>query len=101
MNFSTEKREEIVKYLQMLVREIDRTLEEIEEKKDALYMLDMVIKGEIEVEDEDLVKKLKTKKDRDDARKKLEDDIRQIQEEFGIIDTLFTSIFEELRKRFG
>ena len=101
MNFSTEKREEIVKYLQMLVREIDRTLEEIEEKKDALYMLDMVIKGEIEVEDEDLAKKLKTKKDRDNARKKLEDDIRQIQEEFGIIDTLFASIFEELRKRFG
>ncbi len=101
MNFSTEKREEIIKYLKMLVKEIDRTLEEMEEKKDALYMLDMVVKGEIDVEDEELAKKLKTKKDKDNARKRLEEDIRQIQEEFGIIDTLFTSIFEELRKRFG
>ncbi len=104
MRFDSESRESIVKYLNVLVSEIDRTLGELEEKKDALYMIDLIIKKEIDLEDienQELVKKIDSDDKRKKAKKNLEEDILRIKSEFEVIDTLFNSMLEELRGRFS
>jgi len=97
-DFSTEPRKDLVRYFEVLAKEIDRLLEECEGKGESLHLLDEFIKNDL-TGNEELEKVFIDKFEAQEALNKLNDELSEKEKEFEIIKELFSNAMLEVKKR--